>query len=262
MDFNKQVIEKSYERPVVVDFWAEWCGPCRILGPVIEQIAKEQKDKWTLVKVDTEENYEVSMQYQIRSIPNVKMFHKGEVIAEFAGALPHNQILEWLEENLPDAGKDQINTLIEKVRAHAATEEDVVALEMLLAEKPEMTEARVALAQYFVFTRPERALDMVDSVKMSDKFSDLADDIKELARLMTFSGNGESPAAPKLQDAQKAFRKGQLEAGIQQLIDAVSLDKNCEGDLPRKAGIAIFRLLGAGSELTKKYRWKFDMAIY
>jgi thioredoxin len=111
MDFNKDVIEKSYEQPVVVDFWAPWCGPCRILGPTIEQLAEEQKDKWTLVKVNTEEEYDVAVQYRIQSIPNVKMFHEGEVIAEFAGALPRPQILAWLEEHLPNAEKQEVGRL-------------------------------------------------------------------------------------------------------------------------------------------------------
>ena len=78
-DLNCQeaVIGRSYEKPVVVDFWAPWCGPCRILGPVIEQLAAEQSDRWELVKINTEEEFEVAQEYQIMSIPNVKMFHKG-----------------------------------------------------------------------------------------------------------------------------------------------------------------------------------------
>ena len=89
MNFQAEVIEKSHKMPVVVDFWASWCGPCRVLGPTIEALAEEQSDRWALVKVNTEEEQALAAEYQIRSIPNVKMFHKGRVIAEFAGALPH-----------------------------------------------------------------------------------------------------------------------------------------------------------------------------
>ena len=74
MNFEQQVITKSHNKPVVVDFWAPWCGPCRVLSPVIESLAEEQKDRWDLVKVNTEEDYELAERYQIRSIPNVKLF--------------------------------------------------------------------------------------------------------------------------------------------------------------------------------------------
>jgi len=262
MDFNKEVIERSYKKPVVVDFWAPWCGPCRVLGPVIEQLAEEQKDKWELVKINTEEEYEVAVKYRIQSIPNVKMFHKGEVTAEFMGALPRTQILDWLDEHLPDAGKEALGALLDQLNKGQATEASIMALEDALAQRPELLDVRTALARHFVFTQPEKALELVDAIKMSDKQSDEADDIRELARLMTLPSNGDSPAAAKVKAAQQAFQSGQLESGIQELIDAVSIDKSYNDDLPRKAAIAIFRTLGNKHPLTKSYRWKFDMALY
>lgn len=262
MNFKQDVIEKSYEKPVVVDFWAPWCGPCRILGPTIEQLAEEQKDKWTLVKINTEEEYEIAVQYRIQSIPNVKMFHQGEVIAEFAGALPRPQIMTWLEEHLPDEGKQELNALIDQLKAGTPSGKTVATLEAVLEERPDLTDLRIALAGYFVFRYPEKALNLVESVRLSDKQSDEAEDIRELARLMSLQSNGESPAGEKLRAAQTAFQLGQIETGIQQLIEAVSLDKTYQEDLPRKAAIAIFRTLGPGHPLTRNYRWRFDMALY
>lgn len=262
MDFDKDVIEKSYEQPVVVDFWAPWCGPCRVLGPTIEQLAEEQKDKWTLVKVNTEEEYDVAVQYRIQSIPNVKMFHEGEVIAEFAGALPRPQIMAWLDDHLPNADKQELDGLMEQLKSDNPSGKVVATLEQTLEENPGLTELRVALAQYFVFRSPEKALKLVEPVKLSDKQSDEAGDIRALAQLMNLQSNGESPAAEKLGAAQLAFQSGKMETGIQHLIDAVMLDKTYLEDLPRKAAIAIFRTLGPGHPLTKNYRWKFDMALY
>ncbi|MEO0338758.1 MAG: thioredoxin, partial [Bacteroidota bacterium] len=115
MDFQKTVIDKSFDQPVVVDFWASWCGPCQVLGPIIEEIAEEQKDKWNLVKVDTEQNQELAQEYEVMSIPNVKLFHKGEVIAEFMGALPRTSILNWLEEYLPSASKENLEDILERL---------------------------------------------------------------------------------------------------------------------------------------------------
>ena len=106
--FKQEVIDKSYEIPVVVDFWAPWCGPCQYLGPVIEQLATEANGKWQLVKVNTDENQDIAIQYGIQGIPAVKMFINGKVADEFTGALPRPQIEQWLEKNIPDERKKQL----------------------------------------------------------------------------------------------------------------------------------------------------------
>ena len=106
-NFQQDVLEKSFQQPVLVDFWAEWCGPCRTLGPILERLASENERKWSLVKVNTETHQEVAMYFQIRSIPAVKLFIDGEVVDEFTGALPEASIRQWLEQTLP--GNSSIN---------------------------------------------------------------------------------------------------------------------------------------------------------
>ena len=101
IDFQKDVIEASEHSPVLVDFWAEWCGPCHLLSPTLEKIAEDAGEDWVLVKLNTEMQPDIAMRYGIRSIPNVKMFFKGEVSSEFLGAKPESEINQWLEQNLP-----------------------------------------------------------------------------------------------------------------------------------------------------------------
>ncbi len=107
IDFQSDVIEASKTTPVLVDFWAEWCGPCVQLSPTLEKLAEEAGDSWTLLKVNTESQPELAAEYGIRSIPNVKLFVNGEISGEFVGALPEEDIKRWLESNIPDQGNEK-----------------------------------------------------------------------------------------------------------------------------------------------------------
>jgi len=98
--FEDKVIKQSLKVPVVVDFWAPWCGPCRILKPVLEKIAKEYNGKFILAKINVEENQEKAGEFGVMSIPAVKMFKNEEIVDEFVGAMPESAIKEWINNNL------------------------------------------------------------------------------------------------------------------------------------------------------------------
>src|ERR671938_1418219 len=100
-DFQQEVIDRSHQIPVVVDFWAEWCGPCRALGPVIEKAVAERAGQVELVKVDTDANPRISAAFRIQSIPAVKAFKDGKVVDEFVGALPPAQVEEFFNRLVP-----------------------------------------------------------------------------------------------------------------------------------------------------------------
>ena len=99
-NFEKEVIEKSKNIPVVVDFWAQWCAPCNILGPTLEKLAKEYNGKFILAKANVEEARKKSQEYKVMSIPSVKMFKDGKIIDEFTGVLSEEQVKEWLDKNI------------------------------------------------------------------------------------------------------------------------------------------------------------------
>ncbi len=258
MNFDKDVIERSYSIPVVVDFWASWCGPCKVLGPVIEQLADEQEGRWELVKVDTEANQDLANRFGIRSIPNVKLFSKGDVVAEFAGALPRNQIAKWLDEHLPDERKEKLESLLEAIENGT---DSLDSLRVFQIQYPDWPEARIALARQLVFSEPEEAANLVSPIRLGEKGSQEAEDIRLIQVFMEHQTD-HSPAGLAMNKAQRAFSQGDLEGGILRVIEATQADKNYSQELPRKVAIAIFRLLGTDHPLTKEYRWRFDMALY
>lgn len=261
VDFQKQVIERSFIRPVLVDFWAAWCGPCRILGPILDQLAKENQGKWELVKIDTEEQPDLAQKYRVMSIPNVKLFHKGRVIAEFAGALPKSQVERWLAQHLPRPEAGELETLLNSIEA-LPLDQAIERLRKFLQDHPDNKQALVALAQRVVFADPVEAKKLVESIQPGHELADAATDIRTLVELVELQPDNGSRVAELLLQAKDALAKGEKETAIQRIIEAVGVDKHYHEDLPRRSAIALFHLWGEEHELTKKYRRQFSMALY
>ena len=262
MDFNTQVIEQSQDKPVLVDFWAPWCGPCRVLGPVLEQLAEEQKDRWTLVKINTEEHQELAMEFGIRSIPNVKLFHKGKVINEFMGALPKTTIEKWLDENIPSESKMQLEAILAEQKSWPDTDL-IIKLENFLVKVPGHKMARLHLARHLIFDRPHVSKELIADFKDHEEQYEVVEDLRSLARLLQLPDQEDDrKVALILHEAKRALLSGQQEQAIQKLIEAAGLDKSFEKDLPRKSAIALFRLWGTQHPLTREYRRTFDMVLY
>lgn len=261
IDFKKQVLERSFIKPVLVDFWAQWCGPCRMLSPVLDQLAEEQKDRWELVKINTEEQPDIAQAYKIMSIPNVKLFHNGAVVAEFAGALPKTQIERWLDEHLPDPVGDELKTLLASLQS-MTPDQAVASLRKFVAANPGHKEAEMALAKLLAIAEPEEALALVENIHLGDPQYEDAEDVRTLAELMTLKPENGAPVMQHLSEAQAALKAGDNETAIQKIIAAIIADKSYHNDLPRRAAIALFHTWGEDNELTRKYRRQFSMALY
>ncbi len=255
-DFQKEVIEASFQKPVVVDFWAEWCGPCRFLGPVIEELAQEAQGRWKLVKVNTEEQPDIAAQFQIRGIPNLKIFYKGQVVSELSGALPKPQLQKWLEENLPDERKKELKRLLLNIEEGTNTISD---LEAFIKNHPDIEEAKAELVKKIWISDLEKAYQNVNG--LSFKYEDLKNDIETLRNFLSSDFNDKS-VQQYLTEAREALQEQNIEKTLDLLIQSIMIDKKCCEEIARKTVIAIFHLLGESHELTQKYRRKFSMALY
>ena len=145
-DFEYEVLAYSQQVPVVVDFWAEWCGPCKTLGPMLERIAREANGTFRLAKVNVDESPNLALRYGIHSIPAVKAFRNGAMVAEFAGVQPENRLREFIRSIAPS----QIDLMLEKGQSLLRLQKPVqaeIAYREALSESPENTVALLGLAK-------------------------------------------------------------------------------------------------------------------
>lgn len=268
-DFEAEVLAVSEQTPVLVDFWAEWCGPCRILGPILQKLAGEADGAWKLVKVDTEAHPELAEAFAIRAIPSVKLFSGGRPVAEFQGALPEARVRDWLQANLPAKSSGDVAKAREAMERGDATQARV-HLQRALAHDPRDTEAALLLARLLFPTDPDAAADLVASIPEEDPGHDTAGHILRLRDWLQWARSGAplsgrddgDDAVARYRDAALALGEGRTDAALDILIDLVSRDRELDDDGVRKALVGIFALLGDDHELTRRFRPRFASALY
>jgi len=260
VDFESDIIHRSRTVPVVVDFWAAWCGPCRVLGPILEELAGEAAGRWELVKVDTEAQPEAAQAYGIMGIPAVKMFHRGRIVAEFTGALPRDQVVRWLEQSLPDERVDALEEIARRWPSEGSAIRD--ELEGFVKRHPDMPAARLRLAQAIAPIDPARTRALIREAGAGVEQADLVADIGSLADLAEASGDIPPALAPHIETARSALRAHDLDAALAALIEAVGIDRRFGDDVARRAAVALFRLLGQDHELTAKHQRRLSMALH
>ncbi|HEX4886180.1 MAG TPA: thioredoxin [Casimicrobiaceae bacterium] len=271
-DFDRIVLDGSRQRPVLVDFWAPWCAPCRALAPILDKLAAEFAGRFTLAKVNTDEAPDVAGRYGIRSIPSCKLFVDGAVVDEFVGVLPEGQLREFLAGALPSAAAPFVASAMGRLAAGDAqgaladldrgaaidaADEDLLLtrIEALVAL------GRVADAQAGVETlespQRERARPVRDERRLASLKARVAlagsaaGDLDALARAAATSP---ADCAAKLAYAQALAARSDYEAALREYLAIVAADRAFGDDAGRKGMLTIFAALGNDGDLVRRYR--------
>lgn len=271
--FQTEVVEASHDQPIVVDFWAPWCGPCKTLGPVLEALADEADGAWTLAKVNVDDNQQVAGSHGVRGIPAVKAFVDGEIVDEFTGAKPRRAVERWLEGLLPgesDQRRKEAADLLKEGELEAAEETFL----KILDEERYDTRSLVGLAAVELERdNPDEAADYLDRVaegtesEADGEFERIwmqieaarAGEPDELRQRIEADEN-DLPARYEL--AMTLANGGDFEAAFEQLIEVIMRDREFGDDLGRRAMVRLFEVLGDETEQVREWRTKMGRAMY
>jgi len=272
-NFEAEVLERSTQVPVIVDFWAEWCGPCKVLGPVLEKLADEYAGEFILAKVNVDENQGLAGAFGIQGIPAVKLFKDGELASEFTGALPEPMLREFLSKFLPTAADKQAQE--GQALEEAGKTNDAKALyQEILAADPNHVKALLGLGRLAMNEGDSDA-----ALEYLDKIPIVADERKEadrlIARLNLKSGAAENEAAlrekvkaepnnvaARFELAQALAATERYEEALKEFLTIVKTDRAFQDDGARKAMLQIFEVLGGDDPLTDKYRSELARVLF
>lgn len=272
--FEAEVLQKSLQTPVLVDFWATWCGPCKTLGPILEKLAGEYNGAFELAKVDVDKEQQVAAAFQIRSVPTVFLIKNGEIVDGFPGAMPEGQLREFLSQH----GVTPLEAPADAGSAEPAPldpQAQVAALRDAVAAEPEKDELKLDLALALLKTgETGEAGQLLDALPANLSTDDRA--VRARARLDFGDALQGAPAADALaarvhndgSDLEARYQLGihhllggEDEAALEQFIEMLRLDRNFREGLPRKALIDAFRVI-EDEDLVGRYRRRMSSLLF
>lgn len=266
-NFEADVILASDNTLIVLDFWADWCGPCKTLTPILEKLANEYAGRFRLAKVNTEEQQEIASMFGIRSIPTVIALKGQKPVSAFQGAQPEARVREFLDKFLPSAGEEKLAKAQEKLDA-GDIEGAIDELRVGLALTPSLDAARVMLAdiamrdnrieeakQYLAQCKPTTQMDEdYQRVAFRIDAAEQAGNSPEATALKTRIAKDANDHEARLQLAAVLVVESQFEPAFQTLLESVQLDRNWNEQAARKKLIEYFALAKEQPELVRRFR--------
>ncbi|MDH5301004.1 MAG: tetratricopeptide repeat protein [Gammaproteobacteria bacterium] len=273
--FEQDVIQRSQHVPVVVDYWADWCNPCKILMPILAKLAGEYKGAFHLAKINTEQQRNLSAQHGIRSLPTVRIYRHGEVVDEFNGAIPESRVREIIEKHI-HRPEDELLQQALPLLASQQTAQAVPLLQQALQLNPHSIKTLTSLADaYLALNMSDELATMIQNLPVN-----LAEDsslqvyvsrMRFVQRLQNapdqasleqrIAANDSDVEAHYLLAAYRATQQ-QWEAAMDGFLKVISLDRKFGDDAGRKAVLEIFNILGGSGPVVTMYRVKMARLLH
>ena len=273
--FTQEVLEKSRQVPVMVDFWAGWCAPCKMLMPILAALAEEYQGKFLLAKVDTDREQELAARYGIRSLPTVRMFRNGEVVDEFMGVVPESSVREMIERHIEH---EEVPVYQEALSALAAGDEDTGLEKLCQAHHMNPQNKPIALELARLYLRRgeyEKVTDIlrelgpaaVDdpqalAIKAQLEFIHIVAQAAPKEELIQRRQRGEADSATLYQLGAYYTLDGDFEQALECFLELLQRDRGYADDGARKAMLKVFDILGSKDPLVSRYRAKMARALH
>lgn len=264
-DFEFEVLNYSQNIPVVVDFWATWCVPCKTLGPLLERLTKEANGAFRLARVDVDANPNLALRYGVRSIPTVKAFQNGQVAAEFTGALPESRVREFLSKLAPSSNQ----LLVEKANSFLQSRQWDAAERLYrqaLVESPGSPAGLLGLARTLLAQgHADEARKIIKNFPASREYTSvelllpLAD---ALISMQTSPVDESDPLAPAFRNSLRLATRGNLPAALDGLLDILRQNKTYLNGKARQVFLALLEVLGPEDPTSREYRSELASVLF
>jgi putative thioredoxin len=264
-NFEYEVIAFSQKAPVVVDFWAEWCVPCRTLGPLLEKLAEEGKGAFRLAKINVDSSPNLARRYSIRSIPAVKAFRDGQVVAEFIGVQPEHQLREFIRS----ISNQQMNLLLNKGQNLSQMHNWEAAekcFRLYLEENPRQPAGSLGLVKCLIMQgKTQEAKELLRNFPDSKELNNagfLNPLVQALIQLKEEKNEAEDALAAAYSNALRLVTRGNLFAAMDGILEILRQDKRYRAGQARQVMVALLELMGEDDPQTRLYRNEFASIVF